>query len=72
MLADRLRLRSAGGPGSLAVTAVGDEADVADIAAALAVAAAGAGRRVLLVEADLGAPGSPPLSVVASAPGLAD
>jgi Mrp family chromosome partitioning ATPase len=72
MLADRLRLRSAGGPGSLAVTAVGDEADVADIAAALAVAAAGAGRRVLLVEADLGAPGLAAAFGVASAPGLAD
>ncbi|MFN8114021.1 MAG: hypothetical protein U0R51_12590 [Solirubrobacterales bacterium] len=72
MLADRLRLRSAGGPRSLAVTAVGDDADVADLAAALAVTAAGAGRRVLLVEADLGAPGLAAALGVESTPGLAD
>ncbi len=72
MLADRLRLRVAGGPGSLAVTAVSAGTDVAGIAAALAAAAAGAGRNVLLVEADLGAPELATALGVAPAPGLAD
>ena len=72
MLADRARLRAAGGPGSLAVTSAGDDADAAGVAAALAVAAAGAGRNVLLVEADLAAPELATALGVAASPGLAD
>ncbi len=72
MLADRLRIRAGGGPRSLAITAVGDGVDVTGLAAALAAAAAGAGRSVLLVEADLAAPQAAGRLGVASAPGLAD
>lgn len=72
MLADRLRLRAAGGPGSLAVTAAGEDADAAGVAAALAVAAAGAGRNVLLVETDLAAAALAAALGVAPSPGLVD
>lgn len=72
MLADRLTLRAAGGPRSVALTAVGAGADAVGLAAALAVAAAGAGRRVLLVDADLSGGELAGRLGVAPAPGLHD
>ena len=72
MLADRLTLRTAGGPRSVALTAVGAGADAVGLAAALAVAAAGTGRRVLLVDADLGVGELAGRLGVAPAPGLHD
>ena len=72
MLADRLTLRAAGGPRSIALTAVGAGADAVGLAAALAVAAAGTGRRVLLVDADLGGGELAGRLGVAPAPGLHD
>ncbi len=75
MLADRIGLRSGHGPPTLAVTAVGDAhgpPDSAGLAAALATAAAGAGRRVLLVDADLGSAELSDRLALAPDPGLRD
>src|SRR6185436_16921007 len=60
------------GPRSVALTAVGAGADAVGLAAALAVAAAGTGRRVLLVDADLGDGELADRLGVAPAPGLHD
>ena len=71
-LADLLEVRAGNGPRSLAVTSVGDAVDAAGLCTALAIAAAGPGRHVLVVEADLFEPSLAARLGVAPAPGLHD
>jgi Mrp family chromosome partitioning ATPase len=72
MLADSIGIRSGSGPRSLAVVPAAADAGAVELAAVLAIAAAGAGRRVLVVEADLHRPALATRLEVAPAPGLAD
>lgn len=72
MLADRLGLRSGTGPRSLAVVPVGASAPAVELAATLAIAAAGAGRRALVVESDLDEPVLADRLGVEPEPGLAE
>jgi len=71
-LADLLEVRAGNGPRSLAVTSVGDAVDAAELCTALAIAAAGPERHVLVVEADLFEPSLAARLGVAPAPGLHD
>lgn len=69
-LADRLGVLDGAAPRSIVLTAVGARADAAGLAAALAVVAAEAGLRVLLVDADLAHPALAGRLGVEPAPGL--
>lgn len=69
-LTQRLGVLDGAAPRSIAVTAVGARADAAGLAAALAVVAAEAGLRVLLVDADLARPALAGRLGVEPAPGL--
>lgn len=72
MLADRLGVRSGVGPRSLAVVPVSASAPAVELAATLAIAAAGAGRRALVVESDLDDPALADRLGVEPSPGLAE
>ncbi|GIK77522.1 MAG: hypothetical protein BroJett022_12120 [Actinomycetes bacterium] len=72
MLADRLGVRSGAGARSLAVVPVNALAPAVEVAATLAIAAAGAGRRALVVESDLDGPTLADRLGVEPSPGLAE
>jgi Mrp family chromosome partitioning ATPase len=72
MLADRLGVRSAAGPRSVAVVPIDRAAAAAEVASVLAIAAAGSGRRALVVDADLEHPALADRLGVAAVPGLAE
>lgn len=72
MLADRIGVRSAAGPRSLAVVPITADAAAVELATVLAIAAAGSGRRALVVEAGADRPRLAERLGVEPVPGLGE